>query len=313
MKKRGFTLIELLVVIAIIALLMGILMPALAKVKKQAQGAVCLSNLRQWGLAFSMYTSEHDDYFPPGVDYTTTSTRHPGCNPPNNSDGEWLWALEPFVKQSKVVLDSTGREFGGTGPDILRCPTATKRMSRGSINAITYLAWEGTDPAIPPDTAYCWDHRWVGTFYGSVGINKMVYNVNNDFASRAGGDFGSRVWRTAKGMGGANLVPLVFDCAMTGISWGQAGLPPAIEGDMDSVPVVTTDGGENGSACLNRHGNNSEGITQMCFLDFSVRKVGLKEMWTLHWDKSWQADQITYPVRNIKWPDWMVKFKNYWK
>lgn len=63
----GFTLIELLVVIAIIALLMAILMPALQRVRKQARTVACQSNLHQWSLIWSMYTQEHDGYFPAAV------------------------------------------------------------------------------------------------------------------------------------------------------------------------------------------------------------------------------------------------------
>jgi prepilin-type N-terminal cleavage/methylation domain-containing protein/prepilin-type processing-associated H-X9-DG protein len=62
--KRAFTLIELLVVIAIIALLMGILMPALQRVRKQAKGVTCRNNLRQVGLAFNMYTGDNEGKFP---------------------------------------------------------------------------------------------------------------------------------------------------------------------------------------------------------------------------------------------------------
>ncbi|MHC4806353.1 MAG: type II secretion system protein [Planctomycetota bacterium] len=64
----GFTLIELLVVIAIIALLMAILMPALQRVKKQARAVACLSNLKQWGIIFYMYTDDHDGVFEMGLD-----------------------------------------------------------------------------------------------------------------------------------------------------------------------------------------------------------------------------------------------------
>ena len=55
-RGKGFTLIELLVVIAIIALLMGILMPALARVKAQAKDVACKGRLKQWTLIFAMYT-----------------------------------------------------------------------------------------------------------------------------------------------------------------------------------------------------------------------------------------------------------------
>ncbi|MFC1766494.1 type II secretion system protein [Planctomycetota bacterium] len=63
---EGFTLIELLVVIAIIAVLMGILMPALGRARKQAWGATCQSNLRQIGLAGELFAQDNDNFLPRG-------------------------------------------------------------------------------------------------------------------------------------------------------------------------------------------------------------------------------------------------------
>jgi prepilin-type N-terminal cleavage/methylation domain-containing protein/prepilin-type processing-associated H-X9-DG protein len=60
-RTRAFTLIELLVVIAVIAVLMGILMPALKKAKNQAMGAACQGNIKTFTLAVSMYASDQDD------------------------------------------------------------------------------------------------------------------------------------------------------------------------------------------------------------------------------------------------------------
>jgi len=66
---KAFTLIELLVVISIIALLMSIMMPALAQVKKMAQATICLSNLRHWGVVGEMYADENNNKAPSGFVY----------------------------------------------------------------------------------------------------------------------------------------------------------------------------------------------------------------------------------------------------
>jgi prepilin-type N-terminal cleavage/methylation domain-containing protein len=64
-SRRGFTLIELLVVIAIIAILAAILFPVFAKAREQARRTACISNVKQIGLGWLMYTQDYDETFPP--------------------------------------------------------------------------------------------------------------------------------------------------------------------------------------------------------------------------------------------------------
>lgn len=152
--RRGFTLIELLVVVGVIAILAGMLMPALSKAKVKAHRVSCINNLRQLTLAWLMYANDHDrlpenyHFDPSGVLNTNTWIR--GTMDDNPAYGQF----EPGV------LDSTNRNtiIGGKlypynqSAPIYRCPTdrsLTKGVPR--VRSYSINGWMGGRPLAGQD------------------------------------------------------------------------------------------------------------------------------------------------------------------
>jgi prepilin-type N-terminal cleavage/methylation domain-containing protein/prepilin-type processing-associated H-X9-DG protein len=121
--RGAFTLIELLVVVAIIAILMGLLLPAVQKVREAAARTKCLNNLKQLGLALHDF---HDTYqvLPPGIGaigdrtgmqpWTQSNVYAAQTTPPNMRTQSWLTHLLPFLEQDnlKKQLSLQPRQVG---------------------------------------------------------------------------------------------------------------------------------------------------------------------------------------------------------
>jgi prepilin-type N-terminal cleavage/methylation domain-containing protein/prepilin-type processing-associated H-X9-DG protein len=143
-RRKAFTLVELLVVIGIIALLISVLLPALAAARKAAQAAVCMSNLRQWGMAVQAYVDQNKGALP-----QKGPSGQPGSpiGPYNASNGIYvtgfddqsLWynALPPLMNQTAYadilklwVVGGPPPPFAGGGASLWICPTSLSAALR---------------------------------------------------------------------------------------------------------------------------------------------------------------------------------------
>ena len=137
LSKRGFTLIELLVVIAIIAILAGMLLPALGKAKTKAQGIMCMNNTKQVMIAFHMYIGDNMDKFPGSFHGGLASS--PTVNDPR---APWVvgwldWTTSQHNTNTLYLTDARYSKLAiyfAKAKNIFKCP-ADKYLSNPQRNA----------------------------------------------------------------------------------------------------------------------------------------------------------------------------------
>ena len=289
----GFTLIELLVVIFVITVLMALLVPALRAARNQARKVVCRSNLRQCGATLAMYLEANEGFFPLGI-------------------GNAIWLLRgvnPGEKIDPAVPDTDHRVRMGQAA---LCPMATKPpadVNYGLTATIRYkdrTVWDIF--ALAGGAFNAWAIKSPGPeFRGSYGFNYWLFGGWSGWEPTSFWrgrrhlvhDRGLKVYKLKQG----SRIPLLLDASFFGGGPRHTD-PPLLH---HATPELVN--GWN-YFCIDRHDGRLNGL----FLDWSVREIGLKELWTLDWCPDFDT---TGPwtraggVEHDDWPEWMRGFRDY--
>jgi prepilin-type N-terminal cleavage/methylation domain-containing protein len=209
--RKGFTLIELLVVIAIIAILIGLLLPAVQKVREAANRIKCSNNLKQVGLGLHNYQAQNG-FFPPGAVTTSTTVaatetrRKLGITTP--SDHSWTPFLLPFIEQDNLHrqynfnahwYSTANQAVRETLLSIFVCPSTpggAQRFNQRTVGGVTARAAAGD---YAPNNAY-------GAALEGLGLVDVAVNRNGILQV-------NQVWSIAEIRDGTSNTSIIAECA----------------------------------------------------------------------------------------------------
>ncbi len=274
-KNKAFTLVELLVVISIIALLLSILMPTLGKARQQAQMIVCQTNLKQWGSMFALYANDNN-----GKNHSPW----PIQAEVEANGGQWLGL--GHLKRLAVMLFKPYYQDS----QLLLCPSTKLNGTNGAA------VWLGKTWG-PNGLNWGMDANMVGSYGENIWTANPPFDVGVPYSSK-------EFWGTMF-VKGASTVPLFIDSGNPYLYPHSNDRPRT-----DESNIYERSGYEMNFAAINRH----SGILNSLFLDASLRKVGIKELWTLKWSKNFNTRDVYTTAGGMtagKWPLWMRKFKEY--
>ncbi len=289
-RQSNFTKRDILVFLGCVVFLLANLGAIGAGGRRLAKEIICLSNLKEWGTCFSMYTSDYNGFFGPNGSAKT----HKWFNylRPYYSPGETVWGVGKPVKMNRLLL----------------CPSASSKFWSDQFpNGImpstqsAFISWGVFGPYLGGTTFQVWG---ACSSYGANGWAAIPLTPPEKMDPR--------FWKTINIPNG-NIVPLLADCATIGgkpITEGDIN-PPQYDGNWYGPPLAMP-----GTAAsiarfvLNRH---TEGSNYL-FMDLSARKVGLKENWTLKWHQTFNTSNCWTKAGGVEpddWPEWMRDFKDY--
>lgn len=164
-QRRGFTLIELLVVIAIVAILIGLLLPAVQKVREAANRTKCQNHLKQLGLALHLYHDAHQA-FPQAYD-----KMNPWAAPDNANRRSWMSHVLPYIEQHNLVNKGVAT-YAGVVVKIFCCPSDPLEGRLGQFTGLPpgaltdFIAVDGSNYANTPGAAFNVGLPRDGVMYG---------------------------------------------------------------------------------------------------------------------------------------------------